>query len=60
MAFPSGRAVRSYCAGLSHRPVSAAIANAGGAWLCLKVDFYDYNKSRVRNALACNAMLNNR
>jgi len=27
-AVRSGRAVRSYCAGLSHRPVSAPIPNA--------------------------------
>ncbi|MES2807078.1 MAG: hypothetical protein V4619_00535 [Bacteroidota bacterium] len=31
MALPAARAIRSYCTGLSHRQVSATIANAADA-----------------------------
>ncbi|MEO6523934.1 MAG: hypothetical protein ABIN91_19780 [Mucilaginibacter sp.] len=33
MALPSARAIRSYCTGLSHEPVSASIPNAEWATL---------------------------
>ena len=35
-AFPAGRAIRLYCTGINHGPVSAAIPNAEGLAFCFK------------------------